>query len=611
MFSKSLLTLPVVAVSLAWGACPAASVHTIKTDGECFSVRAEWGGNGSSDVRLVFSEGNRDLVLEGFSGRIPALARPLVDVVGGALRVSWDIPPTNSVELGRFSEKLKRIYAGVGNVLTEPRRFRIRTGGDKLSTRHVGVDFANGLSLVIATDSIPDRLECDGEKGRLTPVCFGPTAFYLLPTTRGAFVAARRFRDICGYGKSPAFDKVAGRMCLDQWGVPYDVAASNLLALAEAGVTNCVFVRHVWQRWGYDTRLPDVFPPAGDRAAFMRMREVCRTSGHLFALHDNFTDLYPDSESFDLDDVAHDLDGTPQTAWFNSRTKMQSFRFAPHRIQPFVRRNAGLIRDAFSPEAAFIDVFAAHPPFDYLDRSGSFHSRASTSASWAAAIGSYRQELRRPDAAVISEGCADHLVGVLDAGESDHLVATRWVDESCFADSERIPWHDLVTHGRMVLFAGGIAHRYNVPKRQKQPIDYSKMTDYGPHGYGSDDYLGNTLVGGRNPMSTATCCRETVSTYRLLRDVCQRLARAELEVVEFVEDDIHRLHSTFSDGSEVWCNRRTNDVWAVSNVILPPYGFLATTGDGHVAASVIRDGVHVRYTRTPGGQESLEKCKGN
>lgn len=607
MFGKPILTSFVGAVSLALNACAEVPVRSIETDGEHFSVRAERGLRGLSDVRLVFSGGGRDLVLSGFKGGFSTAEKPRIDVVGGALRVSWSIPPTNSVELGCFSERLKRIYAGVGNVLTEPRRFRIRMGGDKLSTRHVGVDFANGLSLVIATDSIPDRLEGDGEKGRLTPVCFGPTTFYFLPTSRGAFVAARRFRDICGYGKSPAFDRVAGRMCLDQWGVPYDVAESNLLALAEAGVTNCVFVRHVWQRWGYDTRLPDVFPPAGDRAAFMRIREVCRTSGHLFALHDNFTDLYPDSESFNPDDVAYAPDGTPQTAWFNSRTKMQSFRFAPHRVQPFVRRNAGLIRDAFSPEAAFIDVFAAHPPFDYFDRSGSFYSRASTSASWAAAIGSYRQELRRPDAVVISEGCADHLVGVLDAGESDHLVATRWVDESCFADSERIPWHDIVTHGRMVLLAGGIAHRYNVPKRQKQPIDYSKMTDYGPHGYGSDDYLGNTLVGGRNPMSTATCCRETVSTYRLLHDVCQRLARAELEAVEFVEDDIHRLHSTFSDGSEVWCNRRTNGTWSVSNVILPPYGFLAMTGDGHVAASVIRDGVRVRYTRTPLGQEKEEE----
>ena len=72
----------------------------------------------------------------------------------------------------------------------------------------------------------------------------------------------------------------------------------------------------------------------------------------------------------------------------------------------------------------------------------------------------YRQGFRRPDTVCVSEAGQDHLVGVADAGQSDHFGAPKVLGRANFADSERTPWHDIATHGYYVLFAGGLGGRY-------------------------------------------------------------------------------------------------------------------------------------------------------
>ena len=77
--------------------------------------------------------------------------------------------------------------------------------------------------------------------------------------------------------------KIAGRMCLDQWGGNYASAAVDIDRAARYGLTHAVFVKHVWQRWGYDYRLPDIYPPAGNADDFQAMADACARAGILFA----------------------------------------------------------------------------------------------------------------------------------------------------------------------------------------------------------------------------------------------------------------------------------------------------------------------------------------
>ncbi len=314
----------------------------------------------------------------------------------------------------------------------------------------------------------------------------------------------------------------------------------------------------------------------------------------LFCPHDNYADIYPDCDGFSYDLVGFNADGTPELTWFNPGRHARAYRFAPHAFGPWCARNSRLLKDGFDPEAVFIDVFTAHCPFDYLDREGRFHTKNETSADWGRGFQTYREGFRRPDAVCMSEAGQDHLVGVADAGQSDHFGAAKVIGRESFSDSERTPWHDIVTHGYYVLFAGGLGGRY------QEEDGWHTGGDAELHGYASDDYLSNGIIGGRNPMCDGPFSRNAVKTYWLQHDACAELGRAEFLDLKY-EGNIHRQHSFFSEGGEVWVNRQTNATWRLPNgVVLPPYGYYAHTR-GTESGIVERDGVRLAFAKSGRG----------
>ena len=591
------------------GTDEAAGRWQLPADDAVYGAGAVEGPRGLVDGALAFTDGERSVVYRGFTAsvltgdcRVAPPPKATIRAERGTLRVSWSIPGATrdvwgyprigDLAVGPANERLFRVYAGTGNVIEHPRRFTLHQNGFDLSTRHVGADYANGLSVVQAVDIPPDTLQCDGANRLFSLHAHLDATFTFVPSAKGAFAAARRFRAVAGYRKSPGRGKLGGRMCLDQWGGDYARAAKDIRLAGKCGLNDAVFVKHVWQRWGYDYRLPEIYPPAGDRAAFADMARACRETGILFCPHDNYTDIYPDAENYSYDLVVFNLDGTPQLAWYNEGRRAQSYRWAPHAFHPWALRNAKLLREGCAPEAIFIDVLTAHGPFDYLDRAAHYHSKAETSAAWAKAFKTYRAGFGCPDAVCVSEAGQDHLVGVADAGQSDHFPAARWMSRTEFDDAERTPWHDIVTHGNYVLFAGGLGARYQEP-------GWHRGGDAELHGYGSDDYLSNCIVGGRNPMAPGPFGRIAVATYWLQHDACAELGQSEFLDLRY-EGDVHRQHAFFSDGGEVWVNRATNGVWKLPNgVALPPYGYYAKTRRTE-SGVVAREGVRCAFAKAPG-----------
>ena len=594
--------------ALERGTDAAAGRWLLEADGAGrYGAGAAYGARGLVDGALAFTDGARTVVYRGFSvvvetgdGSAAPAARASVRAEKGTLRLQWSIPGATRdargfpritrLAVGPASERLFRVYAGFGNVIEGPKAFTLGAGGFGLSTRHVGADYANGLSVVQAVDVPPDRLVCDGAANLFALEAHHDATFTFAPSSRGAFAAARRFRAVAGYRRSPGLDRLGARMCLDQWGGDYAEAAAGIAQAAKYGLTDAIFVKHVWQRWGYDYRLPEIYPPQGDAAAFGALRDVCRAAGILFCPHDNYTDIYPDAAGYSYDLVVFNLDGTPQRAWFNAGRHALSYRWAPHAFHPWCLRNAKLLKGGYDPDAVFIDVFTAHAPFDYLDRAGRFHTKMETSANWAKGFALYRAGFGRPDAVCVSEAGEDHLVGTADAGQSDHFGAAKLVGAANFADAERTPWHDIVTHGVYVLFAGGLGGRY------MEEGGWHTGGDAALHGYASDDYLSNTIIGGRNPMCGGPFGRPAVTTYWLQHDACAELGRAEFLSLDY-DGNIHRQHAVFSDGGEVWVNRQTNAVWTLPNgVALPPYGYYAKTR-GTESAVALRQGVRCAWSK--------------
>lgn len=608
----------------------------LNVNGECFGAAVVLGAQGLTDGVIAFSDGKRVLTYRGFncdvdhapvggvengrpvlkvetdnewggkwvvthhvagqSGGLEVRARLWVDK--SALRIAWDMPKAERsvrgtplftrLGIGAGSEPVWRAYAGFGNVIENPGALSLRGGGFTLSTRHVGADYPNGLSLLQASDVFPDQLVYSPETRRFALEVPHDVCFMFVPSARGAFDAARACRDICGFRKGPGVDALLGRMCIDQWGGDYLEAAKGLREAGRYGLNDSVFVKHVWQLWGYDYRLPEIYPPRGGMEPFLVMRKATEDAGMLFCPHDNYIDFYPDAAGYSYDHIIFNENGTPQKAWFNEGRKALSYRWMPHAFRPWMEENMRLMRGGFRPDSLFIDVFTAMPPVDYYDRSGKFYPRTRTSKEWGDAFDICRKILKS-DAPMLSEAGTDALIGSLDGGQADHFHATRWTRD--FGDACRTPWHDMVTHGKMVLLAGGLGPRYSA-------VDWHKA-DRPLHGYGSDDYLSNTVMGGRNPMCDGPFSRRTVMTYWLLHDVCDVLARSEMETHTF-GTTIRQQHTTFSNDGKVWANRSTNTVWTLANgKILPSYGFYAETEKAR-AGIVMIDGLRAAFAESVG-----------
>lgn len=494
---------------------------------------------------------------------------------------------------GSFSQKAERVYAGMGNVIVRPKAFTLHGDGHRLSTSHVGVDFENGISLVEAVSVPPDFFRVDpGRK-----VCAIHThlngSLTLLPSTKGAFEAAMKYRDILELEASPSVAKLAGRFVFDVWGGRgYRDTAESLRRAIRYGMTDAVLIYHNWQRWGYDYRLPDIFPPnpaRGTLAEFQELAAVCKNAGILFAPHDNYIDFYPDATDYAYDAIAFTADNRPVKAWYNRGRDAQSYRFRPDRIQPSLLRNIRLMKDHVQPTAYFIDVFSSLMPFDYYDWKGNFHPKTETQRLWGEAFNLVRDFLGG-NAPQISESGHDALIGWLDGATCNHLRVdakskewTAW--RIACHDAERTPWYDAVHRQRFVLHGAGYSGRYQAG------------LDARNHGIDSDDYVSTEVLDGHPGMVSTPFSRAAVRKYWLLHDLMRALALKRVGSVEFADGDIHRQIITYEGGEKLFVNRGETD-WEVAKHILPQYGFLAGAGDVE-AAVMTSDGVVADWSRSP------------
>lgn len=492
-------------------------------------------------------------------------------VLGEGFELKWnsDLAITG-LAASRFGTTAAEILAGAGNVIVGARTpFTLESDGHRLATRHVGLRFENGLSLVLACSNPPDRLVVDWERGEYSLHTHLPGSFYLVPSIDSPFDAAIKYREIIGLKPGPGVKNLSGRFTFDLWGGRYKETAEALEKSAKYGLTHSVAVFHSWQRWGYDYRLPDIYPPnpkCGSLEDFKRLSDVCRDQGMLFAPHDNYIDIYPDSTGFSYDLVCFSAAESPIKGWFNAGRKAQAYCFRPDKFLPFLERNLKLIRDNIAPDAYFVDVFSSIRAFDYETREGEFHDMNEARDCWNTAFDRIR-EILGGNAPQISESGTDWLIGHLDGAQANHIRVGK--GDSGFtwnidcADSERIPWEDAVTHKVFVLQGAGY------------PSRYAGGQDLHDHGTHSDDYLSDEILTGHAPMADHGFSRAVVRKYWLLHDFLAEIAGEAISRVEFEDGNIHRQKVAYANGAQVWVNRGESAWELPDGHLLLQYGFWA------------------------------------
>jgi hypothetical protein len=415
-----------------------------------------------------------------------------------------------------------------------------------------------------------------------------------VPGDKGAFDCARRYRPLYDKQRAGGFERKAGRFVFDIWGGRYSEIADTMKRMISYGLTDSLLTVHVWQRWGYDYRLPDIYPPQpqlGTVEDMRRIGEVCVGHDIPWGLHDNYIDFYPDAADYSYDDICFTEQGEPVKAWINRGRDAQSYRWRPDRIMPFVKRNLELIKPNLRPTHYFIDVFTSLTCFDFYDKQGDFHSMLETRKCWGETFAWIRNYLG-DNAPMTSEAGHDQLTGYLDGSDCQHLqlspVAKSFCNKLGCEDWERVPWFDAVLHNKFSLHGVGYSGRYQGGR------------DRSGHGIESDDYVSAEILEGHALMiDRGAFGRGAIRKYWLAQDFIRSIALDEIESVEFVDGDIHRQVIAWKSGARVYVNRGADD-WSVAGKTLPQYGYFAKNGPIESCIERI-DGVIVEQSSGPSG----------
>ena len=519
--------------------------------------------------------------------------------VGPGLQISVncsDDAAITKIEFGPATKHANRVYFGHGYCIEEPEAFQLSGDGHTFSTSHIGFDFAGGLSLLMASTFPPDYIAVDPKAKKYTMGVHPGTTFTFLPGDKGAMDCAIRYRPISDKKAASGVKNKAGRFALDWWGGSFTQQKKRIEELADYGVTDALVVAHNWQRWGYDNRLPDIWPPnprVGTIEEIQEILELCKKRDILYGLHDNYIDVYPDADGFNYDLVSFEKNGIPRKAWNNYGIEAQSYQFRGDKILPVIERNFDLMTPHIKQTTYFVDVFSSIYLMDYWDREGKLHSRREMLDYWCKAFDTIRDRLGN-NYPTISEAGNDFLIGHLDGADCQFMLLSEFSGDfrihiKC-KKWARIPWHDAVHHTRFSLHGVGYDSRYAANR------------GYGLHGYSSDDYIMSEILTG-HPGQTGwnSSLRETVRKYWLTQPLIRELADKEITNFDFYKNetgkiDIHRQKTIWSDsieqiggvmggsksGSkncEIYTNQGKKD-WVIDETIrIPQYGFNAMSNE--------------------------------
>jgi len=517
---------------------------------------------------------------------------------GPALRlnvVSNHPEKLESIRFGSTSCKASRVYFGHGYCVEEPEAFDSPGGGFGCSTSHVGFDFENGISLLQATTTPIDSLLVRPSSKTYTLSVHPETCLTLLPGTSGAMNCAMKYRPLYDKTAAPLVPEKAGRYVFDFWGGHHSEVLKLIKTTARYGLTDAMLIQHVWQRYGYDVRLPDIWPPHRGLGTLEKLQEIgnfCKENGIAFGLHDNYIDFYPDADGFSFDSILFNPDGLPQRAWYNPGPDAQSYRWNPAKFKEHLLRNMNLIKSNLMQTAYFVDVFSSTPIEDYYDVDGNFHSRTETLACWNDCFDTIRHEFN-DNAMTSSESGSDALIGHLDG--ADAILSRVTPKQESFSlvlpskDIEYVPWFDMVNHHRFILHGVGYSNRYEGNAGRSL------------RGIESDNYLSSEVLTGHALMGDlAMGVRGNVRKYWFLQPFARAVAMDEITGFDFIDNNIHRQKIQWKSGMVVYINRGEND-WKdverlrsnghLSHVTLPQHGFWFEKQDGknEIFGGVIRD----------------------
>ena len=394
---------------------------------------------------------------------------------------------------------------------------------------------------------------------------------------------------------SPYLAVLGPRIMLDIWNHhagTFRGNAENLLDLKDNGVDHVAIIQHVWQRYGYDVKLPDHLPAdphfGGDEGMIV-FGKAANACGYLWSVHENYIDLYPDAPSYDPKARVLLADGSPSKAWFNGGTGVQSFGLKCNRALDYAKRNSPEIHRRFGTTAGYLDVHTCVPPWHQLD-----HEAGQPMSAMARAKVKYDRELFQfmrdtHGGPLFGEGCNQfYWAGLCDGVEAQ---VADGEDHAPLPDFDLLKLHpQMVNHGMGYYerwFRAGYGHRWGYDSGTMEQIDKYRAQEltYGHAGFVGADQVNNVQWVARE--------------HHLVHPVQRLYGTAKVTEIAYQIDgqwvaagtalalgDTSRQRIRYDSGLTLWVNWRA-EPWRVEGRTLPQWGFLAMGPETLVSTSLV------------------------
>ena len=414
---------------------------------------------------------------------------------------------------------------------------------------------------------------------------------------------------------SPYREVLANRVVLDMWEEgSFDIERKLLEMLKEKGINDLLVIEHTWQNCGYDNCYPSVIPANeswGGDPALIELGKAAKEAGYLFALHENYVDIYPNASVWSPDVVALNPDGTRVNAWYNEASHMQSYLISPAHVFDFAMQFSPEIHHRYGTTASFYDVHTAANPSYKVDFNANVENSARmvfTFSEYAKLMSYARQVHEGP---ILGEG-GDHFLyaGIVDGVEAQYLA-----DESGSSSTTPpvVDFELLKIHPLMVNHGVGYYERYFSKFNVQQWGGFTKENLY--------QYMATEI---------AFCHAGFVPTVSRLGGVTSWVEQVEREVnlvlpiqkqcalaapvqiqyhvngemtgVEqaLIEDQAWQVFVEYDSGLQVYVNRHPSENWEVIPASTPAWVDYSALVDGRRTDYVGNEGA-ASYILPPGG----------
>jgi hypothetical protein len=404
---------------------------------------------------------------------------------------------------------------------------------------------------------------------------------------------------------SPYLGLLGPKMVLDSWGGEFRDNARRLERYKACGIDELAIIEHVWQRYGYDVKLPDHLPPdpsSGGHEGMKVLAGTARRLGYTFSLHENYIDFYPDAPSWNPKDVVLDRSGEMSKAWYHPGTRVQSFAIKANRMLHYAEQNSPEIHRLYGTTASYLDVHTCVPPWHHVDYEAGQPKAGMHALKVESHAKLFAYERRAHEGPLFGEGwCHFFWAGLCDGVEAQ---IEGGEDVPVLVDFDLLKLHpQMVNHGMGYysrwLRKGGETRR-GVDWPTPLQLDKYRAQELA---YGHAAFVGDWLV---------DIMPAVVREYNLTRPVQALYATAKATEISYevegrfvsssvaaVAGVLERLRVRYDSGLTLHVNLGEDD-WRVERRVLPQFGFLAE-GPDTLVYTAKRDGAIVDFARTKDG----------